>query len=70
MKKKASRLTLHRETLAVLGSSPLAAAQGGEIGFTPSLFCPTNLCATRFCPPQTIAITCGAGCTVNPTIVC
>ncbi|MEP7009910.1 MAG: hypothetical protein ABJC13_06270 [Acidobacteriota bacterium] len=66
MKKKASRLTLHRETLAVLDLSPLAAAQGGEIGITPSLFCPTNLCPTRFCPPQTIVLTCGAGCTVNP----
>jgi len=71
MKKKAASLTLHRETLAVLGSSPLAAAQGGEIGgYTPTLFCPTHLCVTRFCPPETIANTCGAGCTVNPTIIC
>ncbi|HEV7667595.1 MAG TPA: hypothetical protein VGS22_03660 [Thermoanaerobaculia bacterium] len=66
MKKKASRLTLHRETLAVLAPSPLAAAQGGEIGFTLSHYCPTRVCITQFCPPQTIAITCGAGCTVNP----
>ena len=70
MKKKSSRLTLHRETLAVLASSPLPAVQGGEIGFTPSQFCLTNLCLTRFCPPQTIAVTCGTGCTVNPSIVC
>jgi hypothetical protein len=66
MKKKTSRLTLHRETLTVLGVPPLAAAQGGEIGFTPSLFCPTHLCVSRFCPPETIIPTCGAGCTVNP----
>jgi hypothetical protein len=66
MKKKSSRLTLHRETLAVLTPSPLAAAQGGEIGYTPTQFCPTRLCVTRFCPPETIFITCGAGCTVNP----
>ncbi len=66
MKKKASRLNLHRETLAVLGLSPLAAAQGGEIGFTPTQFCPTHLCVTRFCPPETLFNTCGAGCTVNP----
>lgn len=65
MKKKTSRLTLHRETLAVLDLSPLAAAQGGEVGYTPTLFCLTNLCATRFCPPQTL-LTCGATCTVEP----
>ncbi|HXU29392.1 MAG TPA: hypothetical protein VN851_02345 [Thermoanaerobaculia bacterium] len=64
--KKASRLTLHRETLAVLGISPLAAAQGGEIGLPPSQICPTRLCISRFCPDQTIFNTCGAGCTVNP----
>jgi hypothetical protein len=66
MHKKASRLTLHRETLAVLNPSPLAAARGGDVQLPPTQLCPTRLCISRFCPDATIFNTCGAGCTVNP----
>ncbi len=67
--KKSSRLTLHRETLAVLDRAPLAAAHGGAIGT--GLHIQTFPCApTVFCPPQTLVPTCGATCTVNPSIVC
>ena len=66
MKKKASRLTLHRETLAVLSLAPLAAVEGGDIGLPPSQICPTTVCITKFCPFVTHFNTCPVGCTALP----
>ena len=64
--KKSPRLTLHRETVAVLDRSPLAAAQGGDIELPPSQICLTTICVTKFCPFVTHFNTCAVGCTALP----